>query len=141
MGMVSVNQWVKVGVSAPQIPPEGSLHRHRYPPRRRRGGGLLHHGPRHDRVLPQVRGVLPWHRRLEGKAHQHIPNAPLVSIVTVCVNGHLVIFVRCRRFLFKIQDIGAGKGKYYAVNYPLRDGIDDESYEAIFKPVSKAVLV
>lgn len=34
------------------------------------------------------------------------------------------------------QDIGAGKGKYYAVNYPLRDGIDDESYEAIFKPVS-----
>lgn len=35
-----------------------------------------------------------------------------------------------------VQDIGAGKGKYYAVNYPLRDGIDDESYEAIFKPVS-----
>lgn len=38
---------------------------------------------------------------------------------------------------FSPQDIGAGKGKYYAVNYPLRDGIDDESYEAIFKPVSK----
>uniref|UniRef100_A0A671TBM8 Histone deacetylase n=1 Tax=Sinocyclocheilus anshuiensis TaxID=1608454 RepID=A0A671TBM8_9TELE len=35
-----------------------------------------------------------------------------------------------------LRDIGAGKGKYYAVNYPLRDGIDDESYEAIFKPVS-----
>lgn len=35
------------------------------------------------------------------------------------------------------QDIGAGKGKYYAVNYPLRDGIDDESYEAIFKPVRR----
>ncbi|ELW48624.1 Histone deacetylase 1 [Tupaia chinensis] len=33
-----------------------------------------------------------------------------------------------------LRDIGAGKGKYYAVNYPLRDGIDDESYEAIFKP-------
>eukprot|EP00061_Rhincodon_typus_P016284 g44414.t1 len=32
------------------------------------------------------------------------------------------------------SDIGAGKGKYYAVNFPLRDGIDDESYEAIFKP-------
>lgn len=40
--------------------------------------------------------------------------------------------------LFPPQDIGAGKGKYYAVNYPLRDGIDDESYEAIFKPVSEA---
>jgi hypothetical protein len=34
------------------------------------------------------------------------------------------------------QDIGAGKGKYYAVNFPLRDGIDDDSYESIFKPVS-----
>lgn len=38
------------------------------------------------------------------------------------------------------KDIGAGKGKYYAVNYPLRDGIDDESYEAIFKPVNVLVL-
>uniref|UniRef100_A0A8C9S5S5 Histone deacetylase 2 n=1 Tax=Scleropages formosus TaxID=113540 RepID=A0A8C9S5S5_SCLFO len=35
-----------------------------------------------------------------------------------------------------LRDIGAGKGKYYAVNFPLRDGIDDESYEQIFKPVS-----
>ena len=40
-------------------------------------------------------------------------------------------------FLFSQQDIGAGKGKYYAVNFPLRDGIDDESYEQIFNPVSK----
>lgn len=40
-----------------------------------------------------------------------------------------------------IQDIGAGKGKYYAVNFPLRDGIDDESYEQIFKPVSTTLSV
>ena len=39
-----------------------------------------------------------------------------------------------------LQDIGVGKGKYYAVNYPLRDGIDDESYEAIFKPVMSKVM-
>ncbi|KAL1765369.1 histone deacetylase 1 isoform X2 [Sigmodon hispidus] len=39
-----------------------------------------------------------------------------------------------------LQDIGAGKGKYYAVNYPLQDGIDDESYEAIFKPVMSKVM-
>uniref|UniRef100_A0A8K9UZP6 Histone deacetylase 1 n=1 Tax=Oncorhynchus mykiss TaxID=8022 RepID=A0A8K9UZP6_ONCMY len=39
-----------------------------------------------------------------------------------------------------LRDIGAGKGKYYAVNYPLRDGIDDESYEAIFKPVMAKVM-
>ena len=34
-----------------------------------------------------------------------------------------------------LQDIGAGKGKYYAVNFPLRDGIDDDSYEQTFRPV------
>nr|VZH92801.1 unnamed protein product [Spirometra erinaceieuropaei] len=34
-----------------------------------------------------------------------------------------------------LKDIGAGRGKYYAVNCPLRDGMDDECYERIFKPV------
>lgn len=39
-----------------------------------------------------------------------------------------------------LRDIGAGKGKYYAVNFPLRDGIDDDAYEGIFRPlVSKVV--
>jgi len=39
-----------------------------------------------------------------------------------------------------LRDIGAGKGKYYAVNYPLRDGIDDDSYEHIFQPVINKVM-
>ncbi|XP_038057351.1 histone deacetylase 1-like [Patiria miniata] len=39
-----------------------------------------------------------------------------------------------------LRDIGAGKGKYYAVNFPLRDGIDDESYEQIFKPIMSKVM-
>ncbi|XP_062066173.1 histone deacetylase 1-like [Lepus europaeus] len=39
-----------------------------------------------------------------------------------------------------LRDIGAGRGRYYAVNYPLRDGIDDESYEAIFKLVMSKVM-
>jgi histone deacetylase 1/2 len=39
-----------------------------------------------------------------------------------------------------LRDIGAGKGKYYAVNFPLRDGIDDESYEQIFQPVIAKVM-
>ncbi|EHB03800.1 Histone deacetylase 1 [Heterocephalus glaber] len=39
-----------------------------------------------------------------------------------------------------LRDIGAGKGKYYPVDYPLRDGIDDESHEAIFKPVMSKVM-
>lgn len=33
------------------------------------------------------------------------------------------------------QDTGLGKGKHYAVNVPLRDGIDDESYRSVFRPV------
>jgi len=39
-----------------------------------------------------------------------------------------------------IRDIGADKGKYYSVNFPLRDGIDDESYESIFKPIIQKVM-
>eukprot|EP01090_Pellita_catalonica_P008307 TRINITY_DN1903_c0_g1_i2.p1 TRINITY_DN1903_c0_g1~~TRINITY_DN1903_c0_g1_i2.p1 ORF type:complete len:398 (-),score=58.68 TRINITY_DN1903_c0_g1_i2:104-1297(-) len=39
-----------------------------------------------------------------------------------------------------IRDIGAGKGKYYSLNFPLRDGIDDESYESIFKPIIQKVM-
>lgn len=39
-----------------------------------------------------------------------------------------------------LRDIGAGKGKYYAVNFPLRDGIDDEAYQSIFQPVMSKVM-
>lgn len=39
-----------------------------------------------------------------------------------------------------LMDIGHGKGKYYAVNFPLRDGIDDETYQSIFKPIASKVL-
>jgi len=39
-----------------------------------------------------------------------------------------------------LRDIGAGKGKYYAVNFPLRDGIDDEAFEHIFQPVIAKVM-
>lgn len=39
-----------------------------------------------------------------------------------------------------IRDVGHGKGKYYSVNVPLRDGIDDESYRSIFEPVIGHVM-
>lgn len=39
-----------------------------------------------------------------------------------------------------LRDIGAGKGKFYAVNFPLRDGIDDDAYESIFKPLISKVM-
>lgn len=39
-----------------------------------------------------------------------------------------------------LSDIGAGKGKYYAINVPLNDGMDDESYEDIFVPIVSRVI-
>lgn len=40
----------------------------------------------------------------------------------------------------ELRDIGVGQGKNYAVNFPLRDGIDDTSYKGIFEPVIKSVM-
>lgn len=40
----------------------------------------------------------------------------------------------------ELRDIGVGHGKYYSVNFPLRDGIDDKSYKGIFEPVIKSVM-
>ncbi|KAK4416656.1 Histone deacetylase 19 [Sesamum alatum] len=39
-----------------------------------------------------------------------------------------------------IRDIGFGRGKYYALNVPLEDGIDDESYQSLFKPIISKVM-
>ncbi|KAF2469172.1 uncharacterized protein BDR25DRAFT_304668 [Lindgomyces ingoldianus] len=40
----------------------------------------------------------------------------------------------------ELRDIGVGTGKNYAVNFPLRDGITDETYKSIFQPVIQAVM-
>ncbi|RUP48340.1 histone deacetylase RpdA [Jimgerdemannia flammicorona] len=40
----------------------------------------------------------------------------------------------------ELRDVGVGKGKYYSVNFPLRDGIDDESYKSVFEPVIEKVV-
>ncbi|KAL3862633.1 hypothetical protein ACJMK2_008587 [Sinanodonta woodiana] len=39
-----------------------------------------------------------------------------------------------------LRDIGAGNGRYYSVNVPLMDGIDDDSYESVFNPVMTKVI-
>ncbi|XP_049851640.1 histone deacetylase B-like [Schistocerca gregaria] len=39
-----------------------------------------------------------------------------------------------------LQEVGHKSGKYYSVNVPLRDGIDDKSYLGIFKPVISDVM-
>jgi histone deacetylase 3 len=37
-------------------------------------------------------------------------------------------------------EIGKYGGKYYSVNVPLRDGIDDHSYQYVFKPIIQAIM-
>ena len=32
------------------------------------------------------------------------------------------------------------RGKTYSVNFPLRDGIDDKSYQAVFKPIMQEIM-
>lgn len=39
-----------------------------------------------------------------------------------------------------VKDKGSGAGKYYAVNFPLNDGVNDQSYEMMFKPVISKVM-
>lgn len=39
-----------------------------------------------------------------------------------------------------LKDIGAGRGRYYSVNVPLKDGITDDTYQSIFVPVMTKVM-
>ena len=39
-----------------------------------------------------------------------------------------------------LADVGQADGKYYALNVPLKDGIDDASYEQLFKPLMSKVM-
>lgn len=39
-----------------------------------------------------------------------------------------------------LQDVGQHAGKYYSVNVPLKDGIDDSSYEQLYKPIMSKVM-
>eukprot|EP00741_Cyanophora_paradoxa_P005794 tig00000113_g5615.t1 len=39
-----------------------------------------------------------------------------------------------------IKDVGAEVGRNCAINFPLKDGIDDQSYETIFKPIMTKVM-
>jgi histone deacetylase 1/2 len=40
----------------------------------------------------------------------------------------------------EVRDIGVGPGKGYAINFPLRDGMDDASYKFIFESVISKVM-
>lgn len=50
--------------------------------------------------------------------------------------GHLVALLKAFGLTTFFQDTGIGKGKGYSCNFPLREGITDESYRSVFEPVS-----
>lgn len=39
-----------------------------------------------------------------------------------------------------LDDIGSQNGKYHAVNFPLSEGLDDDSFVYIFKPVLTNIM-
>lgn len=39
-----------------------------------------------------------------------------------------------------VTDVGVSRGKHYAANFPLRDGINDDSYREIFVPVMSRIM-
>ncbi|KAK6464290.1 hypothetical protein DFJ63DRAFT_67851 [Scheffersomyces coipomensis] len=39
-----------------------------------------------------------------------------------------------------VDEVGLGKGKNYAINVPLRDGIDDDSYIRLFKSIMEPLI-
>lgn len=41
----------------------------------------------------------------------------------------------CHCFTGDMFEVGHDSGRYYSVNVPLKEGIDDASYNQVFKPV------
>uniref|UniRef100_A0A914UUS3 Histone deacetylase 3 n=2 Tax=Plectus sambesii TaxID=2011161 RepID=A0A914UUS3_9BILA len=39
-----------------------------------------------------------------------------------------------------MYEVGVESGRYYSVNVPLREGIDDESYHTLFKPIMQSIV-
>lgn len=39
-----------------------------------------------------------------------------------------------------LSDVGCDSGKYYSVNFPLNDGINDETFMAAFRPVMRECI-
>lgn len=64
--------------------------------------------------------------------------------INVCIYIHILVRFAVTNhdsvaYLF-LKDIGEREGKYYAINVPLKDGIDDASFIRLFKIVSREPL-
>lgn len=134
----SVSLFLTVRVS--QIPPQGALHRHRHPPRRRRPGSFLPDRPRHDCVLPQIwELLLPWDRwgefrkvmKEEWNKWSIFSAKRTPAFNKGCydcfISGPVNVEILCVFSAGDMYEVGAESGRYYCLNVPLRDGIDDQS--------------
>lgn len=71
---------------------------------------------------------------------------PGTGDIRVCIDGwhDWLTFTKLANnmgiFFVSKKDTGLGTGRKYAVNVPLRDGIDDDSYKNIFQPVIKHIM-
>ncbi|KAI6242644.1 Histone deacetylase [Aphelenchoides fujianensis] len=101
-----------------QVASASSVHRYRHPPRRRRGGGVPADRPRDDRLFSQI-----W----------QLTSSPVRPT-------HLFSSTRWPSGTGDMYDVGLDRGRYYSVNVPLREGMDDESYHQLFKPIITAVM-
>jgi histone deacetylase 1/2 len=66
--------------------------------------------------------------------HKYGKYFPGTGDLTVC------IYYICYISFLPEQDIGAGRGEFYALNFPLHDGIDDDAYERLFVTVMEKVM-
>jgi len=65
----------------------------------------------------------------------HLQNPPLAVAAEAAVCKASAWCGCCSCVPGDVKDVGYGKGKYYSLNVPLSDGIDDDSYQFIFKPL------
>ena len=69
-----------------------------------------------------------------------------VRLLRVCFRRWFIFCVSTRSLTRGMQgtgdyrDIGYGKGENTSINFPLRDGMDDESYRTVFRPVIGRIM-
>ena len=82
------------------------VHRHRHPSRRRSRRGLLYDRPGHDRLVPQVRRLLPRHGRRQGSRCAGRQGTPLQYTRTppdrCCCHWHALCVFPARSYLNRL---------------------------------------
>ena len=73
-------------------------------------------------------GAIHAHGLTETAANSHVLSMEQVN--ASCCVAYSVADIQCL----------VCRGKYYAMNVPLKDGIDDQSYAALFKPVMSKLI-